>query len=77
MNILFITSNRLGDTVLSTGLLGYLIASHADARITIVCGPVPAPLFAATPNVVRVISLAKRGWSLHSLGLSLATAGMF
>jgi ADP-heptose:LPS heptosyltransferase len=75
MNILFITSNRLGDTVLSTGLLGHLIARHPEARITVVCGPVPAPLFAATPNVVRVISLAKRRWSLHWLGLWLATVG--
>ena len=75
MNILFITSNRLGDTVLSTGLLGHLIAQHPGARITVVCGPVPAPLFAATPNVVHVISFAKRRWSLHWLGLWLATVG--
>ncbi|HUN49716.1 MAG TPA: glycosyltransferase family 9 protein [Candidatus Sulfotelmatobacter sp.] len=75
MNILFITSNRLGDTVLSTGLLGHLIAAHPDARITVVCGPVPAPLFAATPHVVRVIALAKRRWSLHWLGLWSATVG--
>jgi heptosyltransferase-3 len=75
MNILFITSNRLGDTVLSTGLLGHLIDRHPDARVTIVCGPVPAPLFAATPNVVRVIALTKRRWSRHWLGLWLSTVG--
>jgi heptosyltransferase III len=75
MNILFITSNRLGDTVLSTGLLSDLIARHPGARVTVVCGPVPAPLFAATPNVVRVIALAKRRWALHWLLLWLATVG--
>ncbi len=69
MRILFVTSTRIGDAVLSTGLLSHLIERHPDARITLACGPLAAPLFAATPNIERVIVLAKRAAGLHWLGL--------
>ncbi len=69
MNILFVTSSRIGDAVLSTGLLDHLIATYPDARITLACGPAAAPLFEATPNVVRVITLVKRRWGGHWLML--------
>ena len=60
LNILFITANRLGDAVLSTGVLGALIDRHPEARITVACGPVAAPLFSVIPEVARVIVLIKR-----------------
>lgn len=75
MNILFITYNRIGDAVLSTGILSHLIETHADARITLVCGPPAAPLFQATPKVTRVLALAKQKHSAHWLTLWLATVG--
>jgi heptosyltransferase-3 len=59
MKILFITSNRIGDAVLSTGLLNHLIQKHPDAQVTLACGPAAAPLFAQTPNVVQIIAFAK------------------
>lgn len=77
MNILFVTSNRIGDAVLSTGLLAHLVAGHPGARITIACGPLPAPLFAAVPGVERVIGLGKRPLALHWLGLWAACAPRF
>ncbi len=75
MQILFITSNRLGDAVLSTGLLGALIERHPEARLTIACGALPAPLFATTPNVDRVLPLVKRPWAGHWLELWRAAVG--
>ena len=42
MKILFITSNRVGDAVLSTGLLAWLIEHHPEAQFTIACGPAGA-----------------------------------
>jgi len=63
--ILFITSNRLGDAVLSMGVLRHLIDAYPDARTTVVCGPVPAGLFAGVPGLDRVIELPKRKYSLH------------
>ena len=50
MRILFVTSNRLGDAVLSTGLLDHLLRTHPDARITIVCGAVAAGIFERMPG---------------------------
>ena len=65
MRILFITSNRLGDAVLSTGLLDHLIRTHPDARITVACGPVAEGVFARMPNRERTIVLDKRPYRLH------------
>jgi heptosyltransferase III len=74
MKILFVTSNRLGDAVLSTGLLDHLIRRHPDARITVVCGPVAEGVFARMPNRARTIVLRKQKWGLHWLPLWAATA---
>ena len=65
MNILFVTSTRIGDAVLTTGLLAHLIETYPKARITLACGAAPAPLFAAAPNIVRRIVLVKRRAALH------------
>ena len=75
MRILFVTSNRLGDAVLSTGLLDHLIGTHPDARITIACGPVAEGVFARMPNRERTIVLDKLPWRLHWLPLWTRTMG--
>ncbi len=69
MKILFISHNRLGDAVLSTGLLAYLARLHPQARITIACGPVPAPLLALAPNVEAVVVMEKAPLAGHWLRL--------
>ncbi|WP_448191820.1 glycosyltransferase family 9 protein [Azospirillum sp. sgz301742] len=75
MRVLFITSNRIGDAVLSTGLLGHLVDSHPDARFTIACGPIAAPLLRAVPRLDRLIPLAKRRFAGHWLSLWAACVG--
>ena len=74
MRILFISSNRLGDAVLSTGLLDHLIRTHPDARITVACGPVAEGVFARMPNRECTIVLDKRPYRMHWPGLWFATA---
>ena len=69
MNILFITSTRIGDAVLSTGILDHLICQFPDARITVACGPEAAALFEAVPNLCRVIVMEKKPFARHWLGL--------
>jgi len=69
MNILFITSNRIGDAVLSTGILAALTARYPDGRLTIACGPFGADLFRATPNLEALIILKKKTWNRHWIGL--------
>jgi len=67
LHILFVTSNRLGDAVLSTGVLNALAERYPAAEITVVCGPIPAPLFHSAPNITRVVPMAKRRRGLHWL----------
>ena len=67
--ILFITSTRIGDAILNSGVLQHLIDKHADARITVACGPLAAPLFRATPKVERVIVMKKQKGGGHWLSL--------
>ncbi|HEY1258889.1 MAG TPA: glycosyltransferase family 9 protein [Stellaceae bacterium] len=75
MRILFVTATRIGDAVLSTGLLSHLIERHPEGRLTIAAGPVAAPLFEAVPGLERIIVMDKRPWSLHWLPLYCRTAG--
>jgi lipopolysaccharide heptosyltransferase III len=65
MHILFVTATRIGDAVLSTGLLSHLIERHPGARVTIAAGPVAAPLFEAVPGLERLLIVQKRRWGLH------------
>jgi heptosyltransferase-3 len=65
VRILFVTSTRLGDAVLSTGLLDHLLRRHPAARFTIACGPVAAGLFDRMPRRERTLVVAKRRLSLH------------
>ena len=57
--ILFVTSNRIGDAVLSSGLIKRLSDEIPNARFTVVAGPVAAPLFEEVPTLDRIITLAK------------------
>jgi lipopolysaccharide export system permease protein len=75
LKILFITSNSLGDAVLSTGLLGWLVDKYPKATITVACGPLPAPLFRSVPQVRKVIELTKRPRAGHWRRLWWQTAG--
>ena len=69
MRILFVTSNRVGDAVLSTGLLDHLIRTHPRARFTVVCGRVAEGVFARMPQRERTIILDKRRYNAHWLPL--------
>ncbi|MDP9103170.1 MAG: glycosyltransferase family 9 protein, partial [Pseudomonadota bacterium] len=48
--ILFVTSSRIGDAALSSGLIKRLSDEIPNARFTVVAGPVAAPLFEQIPT---------------------------
>jgi len=77
MKLLFVTSNRIGDAVLSTGILGHLIGQHPGLAVTVACGPESAPLFEAVPGLERLIPLPKQTWKRHWLGLWSACVGSY
>lgn len=75
MRILFITATRVGDAVLSTGLLDHLLRQYPDARITIACGPAAAGVFDRMPRRERTLVVEKRRGDLHWLALWRQVAG--
>src|SRR5437868_5041793 len=75
VRILFITATRIGDAVLSTGVLRYLVDTYPAARFTIACGPLAASLFAGVPRLDDIIVLDKRPMLGHWLALWRRTCG--
>lgn len=69
MKILFITSTRIGDAVLSTGVLRALLGKWPESRITIVCGPLARSLFEGVPGLEKIIVLEKKRWKGHWVDL--------
>lgn len=67
--ILFITATRLGDAVLSSGLLKRLVDEVPNARFTIAAGPLAVPLFRDTPGLDRLIPLEKKPGGMHWIDL--------
>lgn len=74
MRILFVTATRIGDAVLSTGVLGHLVGRYPGAHVTIAAGPAAAPLFEAVPGLERLVVVAKRRFEAHWLALYRAVA---
>jgi len=77
MKILFITSTRVGDAILSTGLLDHLLQRYPGACVTVACGPAAASLFTRVPGLERIIVLDKMIFSLHWLRLWAACGWRF
>ncbi|MEE2525246.1 glycosyltransferase family 9 protein [Hyphobacterium sp. HN65] len=67
--ILFITSTRIGDAVINSGVLDHLVRQYPEARITIACGPLAQPMLENTPGLERMIIVRKKPFGLHWLGL--------
>lgn len=66
--LLFIGNTRLGDAIMSTGLLNDL-CKYYDAKATVVCGKVAAPVFDDCPIVDKVITIKKKNYSLHWINI--------
>lgn len=69
MRILFITPSRIGDAVISCGILERLRLEHPMARFTIACGPLTLDLFSRFPALERVVVFEKQRYDLHWLKL--------
>jgi ADP-heptose:LPS heptosyltransferase len=67
--ILFIGPGRIGDAVLSSGLIKRLADEMPGARFTIAVGPAAAPLFTQVPRLDRLIVMEKQKGSGHWFSL--------
>lgn len=69
MKILFITSSRIGDAVLSSGLLNHIEQTYPDAKVTIACGPLVSSLFEGYPLAEKIIVMPKKSFNRHWIRL--------
>lgn len=65
MKILYICSNLIGDTILSSGVINHFIDQNKDAKLTFVVGPTAAPLLKNYKNTENIIIFEKRKFNLH------------
>lgn len=66
---LFVSSTRIGDCVLSSGVIQMIRERLPGAEITVACGPLAADLFRAAPGVAHVHVMTKRPNGGHWLDL--------
>ncbi len=67
MNILVISSNLIGDSILSTGIIKYFIDQNPNSKLTIVVGPTAAQVYKNFPNLNNIIIINKQKFELHWL----------
>ena len=60
--ILIISSNRLGDCILSSGLIDYCKSQFENCKITFICGKIPYDLFRYHSQLNRVVSVKKKNF---------------
>ncbi|QCE32154.1 glycosyltransferase family 9 protein [Acetobacteraceae bacterium] len=65
IKILFITSSRLGDAVISLSVLEALTQQFPTARFTIACGAEVVSLFKTVSNIDRIIPIHKKSYNRH------------
>jgi lipopolysaccharide export system permease protein len=75
--ILFIAPNRIGDAVLATAALEHALSLYPGAQVTIASGPLPSPLYRATPGLeaLHTVSKTRSRTGGHWLALRKALAG--
>ncbi len=72
--VLFITSTRIGDAVLSSGVLAHLVETEPEAHFTVACGPLVQDLFSNVPRLERIHAMTKSKRSGHWFKLWQSTA---
>ena len=73
MKILLIGYNRIGDTILSTGLINFLLNKYKNASFTIVTSSISVSIFENMPQLEELIIADKKKYSLHWLEIWLKT----
>ena len=73
--VLFISANRIGDSVISSGVIREINRILPGAEITVAAGRPPAPFFRSAPGVTRVISLDKKPAAGHWVELWAQVVG--
>ena len=65
MKILVISSNLIGDTILSTGVIQHFLNTYPNCRFTFVIGPTASQLYDHLPNLEKRIIVEKKKYNFH------------
>ncbi len=65
VRILFVSANRIGDAVITCGILDHLIRRYPEARFTLACGPAAAGVYARMPQLERIVLFDKKKNDSH------------
>ena len=69
MKILVISSNLIGDTILSTGVIKYFSNINPEAKFTFVIGPSAKSIFKNFKSVETIITVSKKKYNMHWLDI--------
>ena len=70
MHLLFISSNRIGDSLINLQVLNKYIRKYKkNIEVTLVSGPLPMPIYDDYSMISRRINLTKQKYNLHWLKL--------
>ena len=69
MRLLFITASRIGDAIISSGVLNEMIERHPGIEVTVAAAPLTLPLFEGVPNLKRLIPIVKKSHHRHWIDL--------
>ena len=69
MNILFIGPTRIGDTILASSIINFLINENKQSKFTIVTSPFSKDLYEKMPHLEKIIVINKKKYGLHWLNV--------
>jgi len=67
VKILVISSNLIGDTILSTGVINYFNRKIPQAKFTFIIGPSAKPIFKNFKPIENLITISKKKYNMHWL----------
>ena len=71
MKILVISSNLIGDTILSTGIVDHFLKNNPNSRFTFIIGPTAGQIYQNFPNLEKIILIKKEKFNIHWLKIYL------
>ena len=71
MKILVISSNLIGDTILSTGVIDYFLTKNPTAKFTFCIGPSAAQIYEHFPSLDKIEIIEKKKFNMHWIKMYL------
>ena len=67
MKILVLSSNLIGDTILSSGVISHFYKQNNKYKFTFVIGPTSSQIYSNFPNTENIFVIKKQKYNLHWL----------